>query len=63
MKIGMHNFQVAAKTKLDEWGVNVPKGENVLSIYEYESKKMKIGTHNFQVAAKTVLDEWGVDVP
>ena len=65
MKSGTHPWQVHAKTKLDEWGVNVPKGENVLSISESinQSKKMKSGTHNFQVAAKTVLDEWGVDVP
>ena len=61
MKTGTHNFQVAAKTILDEWGVNVPEGENVMSIYE--SIKMKTGTHNFQVHAKTILDEWGVNVP
>ena len=34
MKTGTHQFQVAAKTVLDEWGVDVPKGENVLSIYK-----------------------------
>ena len=57
MKSGTHNFQVVAKTVLDEWGVDVPKGENAKSIYESKRQKdlLDNGKHPFQ--AKGFLDE------
>ena len=57
MKTGTHNFQVAAKTVLDKWGIDVPKGENVLSIYESKRQKdlLDNGKHNFQ--AKGFIEE------
>ena len=50
---------MATSTILDEWGVDVPEGENAISIYLYASMLQKDlldkGKHNFQ--AKGFIEE------
>ena len=60
MKRGKHNFQqhAAKANMLEEMGIEVPDGGNVLSIFQKEL--MALGVRPWQVYARTELIEMGV---
>ena len=61
---GKHNFQEHTRMMLEEMGIEVPEGGDVLSMYRsiFQTNLVKENKQNFQVHEKMKLEEMSVKV-